>query len=123
MGSYVDGDTDDIITALDIVTVLENSSGLHNAKASVIEIYTEKIDSKGGKIPKMATQRYYYIGKGVTQFYDNVTIKSSNNVDVPFISASEVTYQAQSKKGLIILCGTILHIVWLWICKLKCCGL
>ena len=63
MRSYVDGDTDDIITALDIVTVLENSSGLHNAKASVIEIYTEKIDSKGGKIPKNGNTKVLFYWK------------------------------------------------------------
>ena len=53
MRSYVDAGND-IITTLDIVTALKHGNGLHNAKASVIEINIDKTNLEGTKDTKIA---------------------------------------------------------------------
>ena len=110
MRSYVDVGND-IITALDIVTALKHGNSLHNGKAPVIEINTDKRNLTGEKIPKfhmyhsiqlrdtyILLERYYNIGKGVIRPCGNVRFTSSNNVIVPFTSTSEVSLQPPSKK-------------------------
>ena len=49
--NYVDAGND-IITALDILTALKHGNGLHNAKASVVEINADKTNLESEKIPK-----------------------------------------------------------------------
>ena len=111
MRSYVDAGND-IITAFDIVTALKHGNGLQNAKAPVLEKNTDKTNLEGEKILKlhmylsiqfrdiyMLLQRYYNIGKGVIQPYDNVRFSSSNNVIVSFTSSSEGSSQPLSKKS------------------------
>ena len=125
--SYVDAGND--ITALDVVSPLKHGNGLHNAKAPVLEINTDKTNLEGEKIPKLHTylsiqfrdtyillQRYYNIGKGVIQPYGNVRFTSSNNVIVPFTSTSEIGFQPPSKRRVDkSLCKfTILRRIWLW---------
>ena len=110
MRGYVDAGND-IITALDTVTALKHGNGLRNAKASTIEINTDKTNLESEEIPKlhmyhsipfrdtcMLLQMYYNIGKCVIQPYGNVRFTSSNNVIVPFTSTSEVSFQPLSKK-------------------------
>ena len=57
MRSFVDAGID-IITALDIVTALKHSNGLHNAKAPVLETNTDKTNLEGEKIPKLHISQY-----------------------------------------------------------------
>ena len=110
MRSHVDAGNY-IITALDIVTALKHGNGLHNAKASVMEINADRTNLEGKKIPKMhmyhsiqfrdtymLLQRYCNIGKAVIQPYGNVRFTFSNNAVVPFTSTSEVSFQPPSKK-------------------------
>ena len=105
MRSYVDAGND-ITAALDIVTALKHGNGLHNSKASVIEINTEKTNLDVENIPKlhiyhsiqfrvtyMLLQRYYNIGKRVIQPYGNVRFTSPNNVIVTFTSTSKLIFK------------------------------
>ena len=104
MRSYLDAGND-ITAALDIVTALKHGNGLHNSKASVIEINTEKTNPDVENIPKlhiyhsiqfrvtyMLLQRYYNIRKSVIQPYGNVRF-TSPNVIVPFTSTSKLIFK------------------------------